>query len=740
MLRVPLLLALLCTLPLSATAAEGPRIAVLEFVSGGGGAEFEALGKGLQSMVTTDLSQVPSLRLVERARLQEIQSELRLGRSGLVDGKTAARIGKLAGATHLLTGSFAVVGPKMRLDSRLFSVERGDVLAAEKIEGDKDAFFDLQKALVQKLIESVGVKLAPKERVAVGRVHTTDFEAFRRFSEGVQLFDEKKYDEALVALRDAGSRDRDFKLAAVTLDEYERVITQLRAKADEIQAAQAQVEQMKADQGVKAHGDVMQRLFAMTQGARGPASEERLVALHMLALYYGYGDGYGHHEKLRRVQDEFSLQRTSDTLWKSYFADASALPPGQAPVLPLVVTVEASGKGLSDPAKLAEDLKETTGWLRDLYVGGFKRRFAEIATNLNHVGELAQRMHLDQHGACALRDTLLRLAERLEPPPDFKTGWQRDTAVCLRAAGEYARSTAILSAVGAAEKEPWRIKATADEIGRNRDMEKLLQRARRKQLVAEFLTIGERVWSGSPFQETAEGLGADRPTPRDLHRLNYARRVQEGAYVLLGDAPVWVVRGGEGYRDDPVVTGPRTDPLRARELRYYREGDGAEALAIVDGVPRRELQARFEVALQPAEDYWPPQLRPDKAATSAKDLRLAPRRPEVAVAFALRDVQADPRPTRGLELVIAEDALRLVELTQADPRKAPTLKVLQERRVDLRGARTLEVSARVSGSGAELKVNGQSASFPLPGGERGGFYGIHLRGPGYAAVRGVAFK
>src|SRR5258707_13936053 len=83
-------------------AAAETRVAVLEFTNASADHDNDPLGKGLQSMLTTDLSQVPALRLVERQRLRDIQSELKLAQGGQIDKATAARIGKLAGATHLL--------------------------------------------------------------------------------------------------------------------------------------------------------------------------------------------------------------------------------------------------------------------------------------------------------------------------------------------------------------------------------------------------------------------------------------------------------------------------------------------------------------------------------------------------------------------------------------------------------------------------------------------------------------
>src|SRR4051794_17106677 len=131
--------------------ARAERIAVMEFTNASTVKDLDALGKGLQSMITTDLAQVGSFQLVERSRLADIQAELKLSSSAAVDKSTAVKLGKLAGASHLLTGSYTVVGSKMRLDCRVFSVQTGDVLLAANEDGDKDAFFELEKTLVKKL-------------------------------------------------------------------------------------------------------------------------------------------------------------------------------------------------------------------------------------------------------------------------------------------------------------------------------------------------------------------------------------------------------------------------------------------------------------------------------------------------------------------------------------------------------------------------------------------------------------
>src|SRR2546423_1349370 len=73
-----LMAALVVAAPGAARAAAGGevRVAVVEFGSATTDADLQPLGKGLQSMVATDLAQAPGLRVVERERLKDVLSEL----------------------------------------------------------------------------------------------------------------------------------------------------------------------------------------------------------------------------------------------------------------------------------------------------------------------------------------------------------------------------------------------------------------------------------------------------------------------------------------------------------------------------------------------------------------------------------------------------------------------------------------------------------------------------------------
>jgi TolB-like protein len=221
-------------------AAEKPpvRVAVMDFTAASTAPEFAPLGAGLQSMITTDLGELPAFVLVERARLRDIQSELKLAESGAVDKQTAAKIGSLSGASHLLVGSFTVVGGRMRIDARLFAVQSGDVVLTEKMEGAQTAFFELEKQLVGKIVQSVGVKLNKAQKSELQKPQTTNFEAFEKYSQGLVLADEKKGPEAIAAMQAAVDKDPAFALAGAKLKELQALFPPSTPKPPEAQQCQ----------------------------------------------------------------------------------------------------------------------------------------------------------------------------------------------------------------------------------------------------------------------------------------------------------------------------------------------------------------------------------------------------------------------------------------------------------------------------------------------------------------------
>lgn len=195
-------------------------IAVYPF-SNKGTVAFAPLSRGLAAMIVTDLAQVKGLTVVERIHIQAILDELKLAKSGLVDPKSAPRIGKLVGAAKFTTGSFLDVDQKeIRLDAIVMQTESGKQVSARNSAGSLEEFYKIEKALVFKLLCDLGYcpeSLDSDTRKAVETIHTKNLNAFQHYSQGLVAFDAEDYRAARRGFVLALEEDPMFELARKAL-------------------------------------------------------------------------------------------------------------------------------------------------------------------------------------------------------------------------------------------------------------------------------------------------------------------------------------------------------------------------------------------------------------------------------------------------------------------------------------------------------------------------------------------
>lgn len=743
--------------PLAAPAA-GPRIAVVEFASASTDKELEALGKGLQSMVATDLAQVPGLHLVERERLKEVQAELKLGRSGQLDKATAARVGKLAGATHLLGGTYTVVGGKMRIDARLFSVQTGDVLIAEQIEGERDAFFELEKKLGQKVIDSLGITLKPRERATLAKVQTADFDAFRSFSRGLAAFDDKRYQDAIAAMTDATQRDKDFQLAARTLEDYQRIIADIKDKAQVLDtaadtAADREARDKQAKQSAKWASAIEQLWKLASAQGGGQAQADRIAAILLLSK------GYRHRFDLRWPRgDQFALDRTADELDRRYVAEAAPLFP-RIPPIPVEEGWTEFGRGQSvvdwARASWAALEKVMVGTRRRIVTEDLAREF----NNCQHPGSgqdaLVNALLLDGKGTLRFAEKLDRWRGTLEEDARWKTYNRTFFASLYREQLELERSTALLTEQSQADaNQAFAMRKDAAEIQTNQHILELLQTSKSPDLVREML-LTEGFTNSEPIIK--KYLMTSPPVAEGYRYLLNSRGLSRG-YMLVGDVPVWLVHAG---KDGEISTGPRTDRRRTSEIRYWPDvherhftpGGRPSLLLLAEGRPRQDLRGKFTVRFAMPDDFRAgvsDHLARAKAAHLSGGLDV----PEVGFVFGIQQARGDDQmPTTGFVVLLDHRVARLARFVIAKPGETADEKarhpnigrdkdiqttVLEEHPLVLPKADRLDVTVSLKGGTLEVAAGGRKTSFHAPA-ERNGFPGIMFREFGYGSVGDLSF-
>ncbi|MBU0545346.1 MAG: tetratricopeptide repeat protein [Proteobacteria bacterium] len=172
---------------------------------------LRAFQKGLASMVTTDLAKVKSVRVVERVRLQALLEEMKLGQTGIVDPKTAPRVGKLLGAENIVVGNLS--SGSIRAVTTLASSGKGNVKGSASVSVDKDKFFELPMVIVRDTAKILGITLSDVESKAIGVPHTKVYNALVYYGSALDALDSGKWKEAKDYFDKALQEDPLFALA-----------------------------------------------------------------------------------------------------------------------------------------------------------------------------------------------------------------------------------------------------------------------------------------------------------------------------------------------------------------------------------------------------------------------------------------------------------------------------------------------------------------------------------------------
>jgi TolB-like protein len=119
---------LLCCAMLGFAPAPKKTVAILYFDNYTGSPDYDPLGKGISSMMISDLSSVPEIQLVERDRMQDLLKEIDLQHTKYFDSTTSVKVGHMVGAEYVVVGAFAAVDPQMRIDTRVVRVATGEIV------------------------------------------------------------------------------------------------------------------------------------------------------------------------------------------------------------------------------------------------------------------------------------------------------------------------------------------------------------------------------------------------------------------------------------------------------------------------------------------------------------------------------------------------------------------------------------------------------------------------------------
>jgi len=258
-------------------------VAVLPLAYQGSDDRYAPLGHGLSEMIAVDLANIDELTLVERTRLQELLKELELAQSEYVDPSTAPRVGQLLGAGRLIGGGYNVLGGReLRTDIALTDLEEGSTPDLETRSEALEQLFQLEKEIVFRLVDQLGVELSAEERKEIEQVPTRNLQAFLAYSRGLEAEARGDYGAAAQAFQRAHELDPGFSNAADRQEEAEGLSAAAGETTENVLSAAARVDrppspinlvdrQLRSLMGTVGVG--FQRQPAAEEGSGGDLSE-----------------------------------------------------------------------------------------------------------------------------------------------------------------------------------------------------------------------------------------------------------------------------------------------------------------------------------------------------------------------------------------------------------------------------------------------------------------------------------
>jgi tetratricopeptide (TPR) repeat protein len=195
-------------------------LAVFPLQYHGNNSEYSSLGRGLCEMMITDLSQVKELTLVERVRINALLEEMAVGQSGLVDGDTAPKFGKLLRSHRIISGGYDVVGKNLlKMDVNFWDFPNREPTSTQSKEKPLRDVLKVEKQVVVDLITDLGIYLTKQDREKILQVPTKNLQAFMAFCRGLEKQDEGNYGAAVKEFQTAVILDPGFQSAVSKLNE-----------------------------------------------------------------------------------------------------------------------------------------------------------------------------------------------------------------------------------------------------------------------------------------------------------------------------------------------------------------------------------------------------------------------------------------------------------------------------------------------------------------------------------------
>jgi len=295
---------------ISEVAADENSLAVMFIENMNDPTDADRSGEMITNLLTTDLSQSHSLKVISSQRLYDIAKQETNGDKVKINRANATRIAKKARAQWMLTGTLSQIGSRMVLATQLENVQDGRIIEAQRVDGDD--LFALVDLLSNEIKVDLKVVAAPGEIDApVKEITTNSTEAYELYLEGLKSLNEINYEDAVERFQSAIAIDSTFTKAL-----YKLAVAQSWYQG--VDPASETVKKILLNKENLPEGELLlvEGLGALLDGDYSTAKDvyHRLLLKYPdeKEIYYQLGEAYFHSDKAEPLKTLDAFEEAID--------------------------------------------------------------------------------------------------------------------------------------------------------------------------------------------------------------------------------------------------------------------------------------------------------------------------------------------------------------------------------------------------------------------------------------------
>jgi serine/threonine protein kinase/tetratricopeptide (TPR) repeat protein len=194
-------------------------LAVLPFHNASGDPKLDWLGSSMAEMLSTDIGQSASIRMVSEDRVEQVLKDLRITPQSELDQATVGRVAKQSNVDTVVWGHYAQFGDHVRIDATVQDLKRGTSKTVKEEAASEKEILPAVDRLAAQIRESLAVSgsLVKELQQKAFKPSTSSIAALRDYDQGLQKARQGNHAEAVKQLQAAVEEDPQFALAYTKL-------------------------------------------------------------------------------------------------------------------------------------------------------------------------------------------------------------------------------------------------------------------------------------------------------------------------------------------------------------------------------------------------------------------------------------------------------------------------------------------------------------------------------------------